>query len=91
MATHIKSLIDDFLKKQAGQNKTRERLEYLLGLNLMRPLKKHTRLAGIYKNKLLLHTDCASYGYELKIRKQKLLKDVQREFPQIQDITITIG
>lgn len=60
-------------------------------MHLMHPLKEHTHLTGIYKNKLLLHTDCASYGYELKIRKQEFLKDVQREFPEIRDITITIG
>jgi hypothetical protein len=91
MATHIRKIIQNFLKTAKSDIQTKTRIQKLVNTCLDKKLKKHTYFKGIYKNKIILGSESSSASYVFNLKKQKLLKAIQKEFPQIEDIKVNIG
>jgi hypothetical protein len=91
MATHIKELLDKFLQEKKKERDETQKLQRVIDENLDTQLAKHVTLKKVYKNKLFFCTDTSSVVYEFNLKKNALFKAVQKEFPNIEDITITIG
>lgn len=91
MATHIKSIIQNFLKDTKGEAGDRARMQEIVGKNLDKKLKGHVCLARVYKNKLIFNSESSNFSYVFNLKKEGLLKEIQKEFPQIEDIRISIG
>ncbi|MDP2924398.1 MAG: hypothetical protein Q8O30_11890 [Candidatus Omnitrophota bacterium] len=91
MATHIKTIVHDFLKNKKQEINHKERIRKIIETNIDKKLKKNIYLKGVYKNKLILGSQGSSFSYVFNLKKDKLLKAVQEEFPEIEDMKITIG
>lgn len=91
MATHIKSIIKNFLKAKKSETQEKLRIEKIVNRNLSGKLKKHIRLQKIYKDNLFFYSDSSSALYEFGLQKDRVLKEVQREFPKIEKTVIKIG
>ncbi|MDD4182411.1 MAG: DciA family protein [Candidatus Omnitrophica bacterium] len=91
MATHIKSIIEEFLKEKKAEAKSTGKIERIVEENLGENLKKHVRLQRIYKKNLIFCSDSSSASYEFRLRREGLLKAVKKEFPDIEGVKIKIG
>jgi hypothetical protein len=91
MATHIKALVKDFLKNQEQEINYRARLKSIVEANIDKKLKKHVYLKKVYKNKLIFVSAGSSFSYVFNLGKDKLLKAVREQFPEIEDVKITLG
>jgi len=91
VATHIKNIIEQFLKDKKAEAKSTGKIEKIIEENLGENLKKHIRLQRIYKKNLIFSSDSSSASYEFKLRREILLKAVKKEFPDIEGAKIKIG
>ena len=91
MAIHIKALVKDFLKNQEQEISYRARLKSIVEANIDKKLKKHVYLKKVYKNKLIFVSESSSFSYVFNLGKDKLLKAVREQFPEIEDAKITLG
>ena len=91
MATHIKNIINQFLREKKSEAKSAGEIEKIIERGLGASLKKHIRLQRIYKKTLIFCSDSSSAIYEFGLRKESLLKAVKTEFPDIKGARIKIG
>jgi hypothetical protein len=91
VATHIKNIINQFLREKKSEAKSADKIEKIIEENLGANLKKHIRLQKIYKKNLIFCSDSSSASYEFGLRKDILLKAVKKEFPDIEGAKIKIG
>ena len=91
MATHIKHVLGGFLKEKKKDLKKRDQIEKIIGEELEGKIKKHIKLKRIYKNNLILHSDSSNYSFSFYLKKESLLKKIQKKFPEIKDIKIKIS
>lgn len=91
MATHIKSIIQNFLKNTRNNIQDKTKIEQVIDNNLDKKLKKHIYLKQIYKNTIIFGSESPSVSYVFNLKKQDLLKAIKKELPQIDDVKITIG
>lgn len=53
--------------------------------------KKHTRIAGFRKGRLLVNVDSPVWIFQLSFKKTELLRKLQKEFPDLSAISFRIG
>ncbi|UCG34608.1 MAG: hypothetical protein JSW17_03675 [Candidatus Omnitrophota bacterium] len=88
MATHIKSLIRDFLNKKERERQAHEKVKTLIAQSLESCGQNHIQFQGIHKNKLMFSSEAASARYTLHLKRKELLSAVQKEFPHIKELEI---
>ena len=91
MATHIKGLIESFLKKKKEDYGDQEKIDEILTRALDKETKKHIRPKNVHKGQLILHSDSSSFTYTFNLKKEEILKELQKEFPKIKKIKVEIG
>jgi len=91
MATHIKLLIEGFLKKKKEDCAEQDKIEDVLNQSLDKETKKHISLKNISKGVLILHSDSSSFTYNFNLKKEKILAQIQKEFPKIKGVKVKIG
>ncbi len=52
---------------------------------------KHVKLVGPREGNLLVSVDSPAWLYHLRMRKAKILKQLQEKIPEIKDITFKVG
>ena len=91
MATHIKKIIENFIKEKKTDIKEKEKIRQIVDSVLDKKLKKDISLKTIYKNKLIFSSSSSHFSYEFSLKKGELLEALRKEFPQIEDIKIKVG
>ena len=91
MATHIKGLIEGFLKKKKEDCGDQEKINEILARVLDKETKKHISPKNVHKGQLLLRSDSSSFTYTFNLKKEEILKELQKEFPKIKKIKVEIG
>lgn len=91
MATHIKNILNQFLKEKRAEAKSAGKIEKIIEENLGADLTRHIKLRRVYKKNLIFCSDSSSASYEFGLRKEALLKAVKRDFPDIEGAKIKIG
>lgn len=91
MATHIKTVLGEFLKKKKQDIGYQERIKKVVAVNIDKKIKKNVHLKTIDKNKLVFNCEGPSFAYVFNLQKDKLLKAVQQEFPEIDGIKTIVG
>lgn len=91
MATHIRQILGKFLRKGKQktqyQQKIKKEVEDLLGGEA----KKHIQLVKIYKNHLIFRSDSSSFTYDTNLKKETILTEIKKNFPEIEGIKIKTG
>jgi hypothetical protein len=91
MATHIKDIIEDFLKQKAAQTTETEKINRIIGGIMETQLKKHIRFNGVKDKKLVFSSNVSSARYDFNLKKDTVLRAVQKEFPHIEGITMKMA
>lgn len=90
MATHIKFLVEGFLKKRKKEGARQERIEDIVSCFLDDEAGKYIYLKKITGAEVVFYSGSSNFTYDLKLKREKLLKEIQKEFPEIKKIKITM-
>ncbi|NQT28288.1 MAG: hypothetical protein HQ570_01680 [Candidatus Omnitrophica bacterium] len=91
MATHIKQLVDKFLAKKKEEYKEQERIQQIVSRFLDFQDQEGVCFKGIFNKEIVLKSTASSFSYDFRLKKDKILIEIKKEFPQIKDIRIEIG
>lgn len=91
MATHIKEVIAGFLKQNQRKASKQSRIEKIIGDFLTDDIKQHAFLKAATQNNIVLGLDSSGAAYNLDLIKEGLLKEIQKQFPEIKKITLRTG
>jgi hypothetical protein len=91
MATHIKSILVQFLKHKKRETADITRIEEIVNTGLGEKVGKYIHLKKVYKKKLFFNADTSGAIYEFGLKKAGLLEAVRKEFPEIEGVRIKIG
>ena len=91
MAIHIKDLVDKFLAEKKKECKEQERVRQIVDTFLGPEAQSGICLKGIFKKEVIFRASSSSLSYDFELKKEKILKGVKKEFPQIKGIRIEIG
>ena len=90
MGTHIKILLNKFLERKKQDFKYQERMQQIINRFFKTETQDGIYLKGISKNELIFKADSSSLSYDFGLKKDKILKEIREEFPQIKEIKIEI-
>ncbi|MCF7908193.1 MAG: hypothetical protein K9L86_04925 [Candidatus Omnitrophica bacterium] len=91
MATHIKELILEFLKQKQGKVLQQESIGKIVNRFLAEETKQHIYLKAATEDSIILHSDSSGATYNLTLIKDKLLGEIQKQFPEIKKIAVHTG
>lgn len=91
MVTQLKNIIEKFLKSQQKRAQETEKVNTIVEAILDDETKKHTQLAGLYKNNLVLYVDSSAWLFQLNLQKNNILGAIQKKLPDIKTIKIKLG
>lgn len=89
--THLKEDLKKFLNNKKKQTQQLEKIEKILDKVLGRKISPHINLKRIYKNQLFFQSTSSCFSYEFNLRKQKLLEEIKKVYPEITDLKIKIA
>lgn len=84
----ISNVVQDITDKKQYSN---EKIERIWDQIITEHQKKHVKLIGINENILKVNVDAPSWLFQFKMRKKTILKNIQEEIPNIEDIVFKIG
>ena len=90
MATHIKELLGEFLKGKQQEFEIKEKIENILNRVLGAGLSGQIKVEKLEKSRITFSCPAPEYKYELNLKKDKIMIQVQKEFPQIKEARIKI-
>ena len=91
MATHIKEVIGDFFKNSQQLVEKRRKFDTIVGPYLKGGVEGNVLFVGVEKNAVIFHAKDSCFSYTFNLKKPQLLKDLQREFPYIEEIKVKVG
>jgi hypothetical protein len=90
MSTHIKDILDEFIKKRKGKKESQDKVEETLNNILGGKLSKGVTIKGIYKNKIILNLNNSAVQYEVGLKKNELHMALREKFPGLKEIQLQI-
>jgi len=90
MTTHIKTLLNKFLEKKKEDFKHQERVQQIINRFFKSETQEGIYLKGISGNELIFKADSSSLSYDFGLKKDKILREIKEEFPQIKEIKVEI-
>lgn len=91
MAIHIKQILDEFLKNKKDIWARQKKIEQIVNPLIKDKMKKHIYLKKVLKNCLVFASDSSSFSYEFSLKKGEIIKEIKKEFPEIERIRIELG
>jgi len=91
MAIHIKDLVGKFLAEKKEEYQEKEKVQRIVEELLDFGLRERVCVKGICKNEVVLYSPSSSFSYDFKLKKEKILAGVKKEFPRIKNIRVEIG
>lgn len=89
---NIKNVINDVVKNLSQKKPTEQQaISGIWNRALSETDRKHTQLHQIKDGKLTVLVDSPAWLYQLKTKKQTLLKKIQEETSKVKDIVFKIG
>lgn len=88
----IKNIIPNVIEKlSSGNPEWQSNLSHAWDVAIDSKAKKHTRITGFYKGKLLINVDSPVWMFQLSFKKSELLRKLQKDFPDLSAISFRIG
>lgn len=91
MATHIKELILEFLKQKQDKVAQQEGIGKIVNRFLVEETKQHIYLKAATADSIILSSDSSGATYNLNLIKERLLEEIQKQFPEIKKIAVHTG
>lgn len=90
MAIHIKNLLGKYLKPIKQEKTKQQQITISVGKILGKQLKKYIKIKQIQENKIIFVSLAAAASYNLTLKKDIVIQEVQKILPHITDIKIDI-
>jgi hypothetical protein len=90
MATHIKELLGEFLKEKQQEFQIKEKIEVICNRVFGAGLSGQVKVEKIEKTRITFSCPASEYKYEINLNKDKIIKQIQKDFPEIKEIRIRI-
>lgn len=90
MSTHIKDILNEFIKKGKANKETQSKIEEALNNILGGKFLEHITIKGIYKKKIIFCLSNSTVQYEVGLKKNELEKALKKEFPELEEIQLKI-
>ena len=87
MATHIKDIIGGFFINSQSLINNRKKIEKIVEPYIEK-VGGNISLVGVEGKNLIFHSASSSVSYNFSLNKEKLIYDIQRDFPHICEIRI---
>ena len=84
----IHKLFDQFHTKETGRQ---EKIQRLWQTVVDAATIRHTKLIDFKEGTLIVHVDSWAWLYQMNLKKANILKRVQEDIPEIQNIFLKIG
>ncbi len=91
MATHIKDLVGKFLAEKKEEYKEQDKIQQIVGRFLDSEAQEGISFKGILKSEIIFKSTSSSLSYDFRLKKDKILEGIKKEFPRIKDIRMEIG
>ena len=91
MATHIKTLIEEFFKRSKKSLHVKEKIEKILKNNLDQETQKHVEVKEVSKTQVVFSVDSSSAAYNFNLCKKRISKEIKEEFKEEKKIKVRIG
>ncbi len=91
MATHIRQLLDDFLKQKEGHLTRQKKIERVIENFLTPAMKEQLSLKAIEGDRIMISSASSGAAYNFNLLKEEILQEIQKQFPQIKTISIKTG
>ncbi|MCK4912293.1 MAG: hypothetical protein KAS05_01070 [Candidatus Omnitrophica bacterium] len=91
MAIHIKDLVGRFLAEKKEEYKEKEKIQQVIEKIVDLDLQGSVCVKGVCKDEIILYSPSSSFSYDFKLKKEKILAGIRKEFPSIKNIKIEIG
>ena len=88
MATHIKEIIETFLKKKAEQSTEQGRIMQIAQSVFPSAISSQLQVEKVEKEKIVFSCAVPAIRYEVNLKKKEFLTRVREQFPQIREIKI---
>lgn len=88
----IKNIIPQVIEGLSGKRPdARQKLEQFWENVLEKKERAHARLIGWREKTISVQVDSPAWLYQMKTKKGKILARLQKEFPEIEDVSFKIG
>lgn len=88
MATHIKQIISDFLEIKKREFLVQKKIEQVTKKFFDKTIQSQIKLKRITDDTVILGSDSSGLAYIVNLKKEQLLKEIQKNSPQINKIQI---
>lgn len=89
---NIKDVVGQVMGKlYVNAPQTQQRIDGVLSAVLNEKEKQHVALSGLKDGKLFIHVDSSAWLFHMKTKQNRLLQDIQRTLPEIENIYFKIG
>jgi len=88
----IKNIIPDVVKMLSRKETSEEtKIQRVWDSLLEGKIKKHAKIFGIKEGKMMVCVDSPAWMFHLNLKKNKLLKEIKEEIPELTEICFKIG
>ncbi|MCF7894691.1 MAG: hypothetical protein K9L69_00945 [Candidatus Omnitrophica bacterium] len=90
MAEHIKTIVDEYIKKSKEKTKQYKNIKKILATNLNKNTTKQIRIEFKKNNKIVFFLRSSSAVYGFRLQEKEIGKKIKKEFPNIKEIKIEV-
>jgi len=90
MSTHIKEVIGEFFKNSQQLVEKRKKFDMIVKPYLEGSVEGNVLFVGVEKNAVIFQATASCFSYTFNLQKPQLLRDIQREFPYIDEIKVKV-
>lgn len=91
MTTHIKTIIEEFLKEKQKNIPQQQQIKTVIAKVLPQELKTSVFLKKLTQETVVFGSNSSSASYNFNLLKENLKKEIQKTFPEIKKVTIETG
>jgi hypothetical protein len=91
MATHIKHLLNDFLREKKKIINDKQKIEDIIDRFLDKKTKNQIQVNRISQDRIICGFNSSTFAYVFSLHKEKILAEIQKKFPAIKTIKIEMG
>ncbi|MFO8052507.1 MAG: hypothetical protein R6U54_00920 [Candidatus Omnitrophota bacterium] len=90
MAEHIKTIVDEYIKKNKQKQKQYENIKKILKETLNKNIAEQVKIEIQPKQKVVFFLRSSSAVYGFRLQKNKIEEKVKKELPKIKEIKIEV-
>ena len=91
MPDHIRNLIGNIVKEIKKDKKSKDKILYIVEKLIDKRTQSHIKSYRLYKKELFFYVDSSIWGYEVNLRRKKILDELKKEKMGVKTIKIKLS